>query len=133
MPTLLNLCDIEIPDTVEGIDLLSGEKRDYLYGEHDEGEKATRMIRKGDYKLIYYSCGNRFQLFNVKEDGRECHDLYGQPQYDDMVQEMKKLMVDEMYGNDEEFIKNGELVGIPDREYEFVPSNSLSAQRGWRL
>ena len=133
MPTLLNLCDIEVPDTVEGIDMLSGEKRDYLYGEHDEGEKATRMIRKGDYKLIYYSCGNRFQLFNVKQDQRECHDLYGQPQYEDMVLEMKKLMVDEMYGNDVEFIRDGELVGVPDREYEFVPSNSLSAQRGWRL
>ena len=133
MPTLLNLCGIDVPETVEGIDMLSGKKRDYLYGEHDEGEKATRMIRKGDYKLIYYACGNRFQLFNVRQDPRECADLYGQPQHDEKVKEMKKLMISEMYGNDADFIKDGELVGLPDREYEFVPSNSLSAQRGWRL
>ena len=133
MPTLLNLCDIEVPKTVEGIDLLSGETRDYLYGEHNEGLTASRMIRKGDYKLIYYPCGNVFQLFNVKEDYRECHNLYGQSQYDELVNEMKSLMVSEMYGNDDEFIKDGELAGIPDREYEIKLTTSLAAQRGWRL
>jgi len=133
MPTLLNLCDIEVPETVEGIDLLSGDRRDYLYGEHDEGATATRMIRKGDYKLIYYPCGNRFQLFNIVSDPWECTDLYGQEQHSEMVSEMKQLMVSEMYGNDEEFIENGELTGMPDKEFEFVPSYNLSAQRGWRL
>ena len=33
MPTLLDLCGVEIPETVEGISLLSDAKRDLLYGE----------------------------------------------------------------------------------------------------
>jgi len=133
MPTLLNLCDVDVPDTVEGLDLLSENKRDYLYGEHDEGDTATRMIRKGEHKLIYYPCGNRFFLFNVVDDPRECNDLYGLPEHEEMVAELKQLMIADMYGNDADFIQNGELVGLPDKEYEFEPSYNLSAQRGWRL
>lgn len=45
MPTLLSLCNLEIPSTVEGIPLFSEKKHDYIYGEVSEGEKSTRMVR----------------------------------------------------------------------------------------
>lgn len=59
MPTLLDLCGVPIPETVEGRPLLAPDtpKREFVYGEVSEGNKATRMIRKGTYKLIYYPCG----------------------------------------------------------------------------
>ncbi|MBT3318449.1 MAG: sulfatase-like hydrolase/transferase [Clostridia bacterium] len=133
MPTLLNLCDIDTPETVEGLDMLGSESRDYLYGEHDEGLTSTRMIRRGAYKLIYYACGNRFYLFNVDDDPKECHDLLGIEKYNSIVDELKELLLANLYGSDEAFIRDGEIVGLPDKQYEFTPSYNLAGQRGWRL
>ena len=58
MPTLLDLCDLPIPETVDGLSLAGQQRRDHLYGEHSEGAEATRMIRSGSFKLIYYPTGN---------------------------------------------------------------------------
>ena len=69
MPTLLSLCGLDIPSTVEGIPLFGEKERDYIYGEVSEGEKATRMIRDRDYKLVYYPCGNVKQLFDMNING----------------------------------------------------------------
>ena len=51
MPTILSLCGIPVPETVEGIDLLH-EQRTMLFGEIGEGRKATRMATDGHMKLI---------------------------------------------------------------------------------
>ncbi len=72
-------------------------------------------------------------MLNVVDDPRECHDLLGLPEHAQMVEELKHLMMADMYGNDSDFIKDGELVGLPDKEFEVTPSYNLSAQRGWRL
>ena len=40
MPTLLDLCGIEIPSTVEGIPLFSNQTRSMLYGEIGEGPQS---------------------------------------------------------------------------------------------
>ena len=57
MPTLLDMCGLPIPQTVEGFSLAGQQRRDHLYGEHSEGTEATRMIRSGSFKLIYYPTG----------------------------------------------------------------------------
>ena len=54
MPTLLQLADIAVPDTVVGRFMLGNERRDYLYGEMGVERRATRMLHDGRYKLIYY-------------------------------------------------------------------------------
>ena len=59
MPTLLDLAGLEIPETVEGSSMVRAEVRPYLYGECGVGPKSSRMIRKEQWKLIYYPCGNR--------------------------------------------------------------------------
>ena len=75
MPTLLDMAGIPIPESVEGISLLSNSRRKYLYGEHYEGEMATRMLRDQRYKLIYYPVGNHFQLFDLQNDPQELQNL----------------------------------------------------------
>ena len=70
MPTLLDLCDVPIPDTVEGLSMVRDEQRDYLYGEFKEDHEATRMVHDGRHKLIYYPVGHRFQLFDLQEGPR---------------------------------------------------------------
>ena len=66
MPTLLDLCGVPIPDSVEGHSLLSGYRRDHIYCEHFEDDRAMRMVRTERHKLIWYPTGNRFQLFDPR-------------------------------------------------------------------
>ena len=133
MPTLLDMCNINIPKTVEGNSLFAHDKRVYLYGEHYEDERASRMIRKDDYKLIYYPIGNIIQFFNVKEDEFENIDLSNDDYYRELINEYKLLLIENMYGSDERYIKNNKLVGLPDKKVEKVIDRGFLAQRGWRI
>ena len=133
MPTLLQMADIPIPDTVEGISLLSDTRPDHLYGEYEEGDAATRMLRNERYKLIYYPVGNRVQLFDLHEDPDELNDLTDDPTCAPVREELTSTMIHHLYRDDLEWIKNGELVGLPDKRFQPVPNRTLSSQRGWRF
>jgi len=132
MPTLLSLCDIDIPSTVEGIPLFSDAEHDHVYCEVSEGEKATRMVRKGDLKLIYYPCGNVRQLFDLSKDPKETHDLAFDDVYASRLEELEDILVSELYGNDLEWIKDGRLIGYkaPDT-YNPKIDFGLYNQRGY--
>jgi arylsulfatase A-like enzyme len=130
MPTLLDLCGIPLPDTVEGQSLAGEERRDYLYGEHFEDELGMRMIRSGRFKLIYYATGNRLQLFDIDNDPRETTDLAGDGQYADELARLKSLLVQNLYGTDEAWIRDGKLVGLPEKRIFPGEKRSMIDQRG---
>ena len=130
MPTLLDLAGLEIPETVEGSSMVRAEVRPYLYGECGVGPKSSRMIRKEQWKLIYYPCGNRFQLFNLVADPAELHDISNKPEFATHLKELQELLVHEMYGQDLEWLSNGVLVGCPEPEFAYSENRSLSGQRG---
>lgn len=135
MPTLLSVCGLDIPDTVEGMSLLSDRKREYLYGEVGEGRKATRMIRGVENKLIYYPNGNVMQLFDMEKDREETHNLIDDPQHWNAGQELETHLKENLYGKDLSWITDGILKG----EY-FPPKPGLSGadyglynQRGYHV
>ena len=132
MPTLLDLCGIDVPPTVEGESLVGEPRRTHLYCEHHEGAAAMRMLRRGRHKLIYYPAGNRLQLFDLESDPQELHDLYGSPETADVAGELEALMAGELYGEDRVWVRDGRLVGMPEPAYEYQPDRGLSGQRGWR-
>ena len=133
MPTLLDMASISIPQSVEGISLLTEQRRDFLYAEHYEDDRATRMIRDERYKLIYYPVGNCMQLFDMREDPDEMKNLA----HSDDHEEVRKKLVGEMlrhfHGEDSSWLDNGALVGLPDKQYEPIPNRGLTGQRGWRF
>jgi arylsulfatase A-like enzyme len=133
MPTLLDLAGLEIPAYIDRQSLVGDQQRDYLYGEHGEGRSAMRMIRAGQFKLIYYPVGNRFQLFDIDRDPRECDDLADRSEHAETLARLKKLLVDNLYGDDLEWIENGELIGLPDESYVPVADRNLRNQRGLRF
>jgi len=112
MPTLLQLCNISIPSTVEGISLVDKETHSSIYGEIGEGERATRMVRKGKWKLIYYPVGNIIQLFDIEHDPYEEHDVA--KKQEEVVDELKIILMEHFYGSDFRYVKNGLLVGLPE-------------------
>ena len=130
MPTLLDLAGVEIPESVEGRSMFGEEKREFLYGEVGEGDHATRMIRQGRFKLIYYAVGNVRQLFDVEADPNELHDLSAAPQHAATLGELTAKLIAELYGGDEEWAEGNALVGKPNREFRPGPSRGLNSQRG---
>ena len=132
MPTLLDLCDIPIPGTVEGYSLVSNEQRDHLYCEHYEDERAMRMIRSEQYKLIWYPTGNRVQLFDLEKDPQEMYNLSDFPTYADVRERLTDLLIQNLYGRDLDWVKDGRLVGEPDKLFVSSPNRDLAGQRGWR-
>ncbi len=133
MPTLLDMAGIAVPSTVEGSSLLSSAKRSSLYGEHWEGDHATRMMRDQRHKLIYYSVGNHLQLFDLAEDPREERDLVNSAAHADVVERLATELVGRLYGDDLAWVKDGKLVGEPDREAIPPRHRDLAGQRGIRF
>ncbi len=132
MPTLLELCDIPSPATVEGQSLITSERRDHLFAEVFENEKALRMVRDERYKLIWYPVGNRLQLFDLQEDPDELNDLAAMPTHREVRERLSRLLVEACYGDDLRWIEDGQLVGEPDRAFQLPPLRGLWGQRGWR-
>ena len=132
MPTLLDLCHIPIPETVEGYSLLSDLSRDHLYCEHYEDDHAMRMVRDKRFKLIWYPVGNRLQLFDLQNDPRELCDLSSDAQHQATLDHLSSLLLENLYGSDLKWVKNGRLAGEPDKEFQPSPNRGLTGQRGWR-
>lgn len=133
MPTLLEMCDIQVPGSVTGVSLMSAEAREFYYCEHSEDSRATRMVTWDHYKLVYYAVGNRSQLFDIGADPLEINDLAGLAQYRDKLQKGHELLLSSLYGSDLAWIEDGVLRGLPDSTYVPGPDRGLRAQRGWRL
>jgi arylsulfatase A-like enzyme len=132
MPTLLDLCGLPVPSSVEGLSLVSNQRREHLYCEHFEDERAMRMVRSGPHKLIWYPVGNRLQLFDVDGDPMEQRDLAEDAAHEAVRARLTELLVSELYGQDEKWVRGGQLVGEADRELPPAPNRGLSGQRGWR-
>lgn len=119
MPTLLDMADIPIPETVEGMSLLKKDEREYCYCELWEDDRATRMVRNKKFKLIYYATGNKIQLFDMENDPKEIKDLSGDGNYQSVVKELTQELINRVYNDDLKWIKEGKLVGLPDKDYDF--------------
>lgn len=130
MPTLLDLCDIEAPATVDGISMVGETRHDYIYGECGEDDHASRMIRDERFKLIYYPVGNHSQLFDIIADPHEMTDLAQEAEHAETLDRLQALLMDEMYGVDLDWIEDDRLTGKPDRDYRWAPHRSLNSQRG---
>ncbi|TPW31878.1 sulfatase-like hydrolase/transferase [Pararhizobium mangrovi] len=130
MPTLLDLAGLPVPETCDGLSAIGTEKRDIFYGECLSSERASRMVHDGRYKLIWYPAGNRFQLFDLQEDPREEINLSGSPEASERLAALKRALLDRLYGSDEAWVKDGELVGVDEPEDKVADNRQLSGQRG---
>jgi arylsulfatase len=130
MPTLLDMAGVRIPETVEGRSMLGEWRRPSLYGEFGEDASATRMIREGRSKLVYYPVGNVSQLFDIDADPCELHDLAGSREHAQVLDRLVNALIRELYGGDQSWIRNNRLEGLPARTHTPGANRSLSAQRG---
>ncbi|MCR9137665.1 MAG: sulfatase-like hydrolase/transferase [Alphaproteobacteria bacterium] len=130
MPTLLDLAGIDIPDSVVGRSMVSDDRRETLYGEFGEVGHCSRMLRDRTHKLIYYPVGNIFHLFDLEKDPDEMVNLADDPANAQTLERMKVQLLAELYGSDEEWIKDDAFVGSPARTFHPGPNRGLSLTRG---
>ena len=82
MPTTLEYAGIEVPAEVAFHSLLprlqggSTNPGQAIYGAYKDSQ---RMIREGDWKLIWYPAADKYLLFNLRIDPEEMHDVAGSP------------------------------------------------------
>ena len=101
-PTFLELAGVEVPDDIQGeslLPLLKGENpkewRKSLYYHFYEypAEHAVKRhygVRTERYKLIhFYNDIDVWELYDVKNDPNDMHNLYGQPGYEKITEELK--------------------------------------------
>jgi hypothetical protein len=110
--------------------MVGDKKREWLYGEVGEDGHATRMIHDGRYKLIYYPVGNYRQLFDLETDPDEWIDLSASADHAEVLERLTGHLIGQLYGGDETWVEEGQLVGLPDREFTPGPNKGLSSQRG---
>lgn len=130
MPTLLQLADIAIPDTVTGRPMLGPDRHAHLYGEALEGQSAMRMVTDGVWKLIWYPAGNRMQLFHLAEDPKETRNRADDPAAADTRARLEALLVGELYGDDLDWVTDGKLTGCAADPVTGAPDRGLNGQRG---
>lgn len=130
MPTFLEIANLPIPPSVEGLSMLGEKKRTSLYGECGEARNASRMLHNGRYKLIWYPGGQTVQLFDLETDPKECIDLSKDPQHAQTRRQLEESMIKELYADDLQWVKNGRLVGFASDGSRISPDRQLSGQRG---
>ncbi len=123
MPSLLDFCDIEIPESVEGKsikDLINGTKesqRDYLNGEHAYEDLSNHYILDKDYKYVWYSQSGKEQIFDIKNDPKEVNDLKDDQTKASLIKDYRGKVVKELKNRPERYIKEGNLqVGCEVRD-----------------
>jgi arylsulfatase A-like enzyme len=94
-PTLCDLAGVPIPETVEGKSLLpiiqgAGQGgRDAIFGAYRD---VQRMVRTDRWKLIYYPKVDRTQLFDLKADPDELHDLSGNAKHSRTLAQLRSRL-----------------------------------------
>lgn len=114
MPTILDLVGVPIPERVDGRSLLAEPRAD-LYGEFGSDDFATRMITDGRHKLIYYPVGNVTQLFDLAEDPDECTNLATSQAHAQPLARLTQRLIENLDDGDQTWVRDGHLVGLPDR------------------
>jgi arylsulfatase A-like enzyme len=114
-PTILNTAAVEIPNWMQGLSLLpviTGKKasldRPYLYYHYYEFVKDHTVIphlgvRGERYKLIYFYTVNEWELYDLKNDPMEQHNLILLPAYKKIFLQMKSelMKLRDMYDDHE--------------------------------
>ena len=105
-PTFLEMAGVDIPEDIQGVSLLpllKGERpkdwRKSLYYHFYEypAEHAVKRhygVRTERYKLIhFYNDIDAWELYDLKKDPREMHNLFGKPGYEKITEKLKGELV----------------------------------------
>lgn len=100
-PTLLDVAGLPIPGAMQGksmLPLAEGKmvpwRKDWLYEYYEypgfENVRPCRGVRTERYKLIHFFIEpEEFELYDLRDDPDEMHNLYGKPEFEDITAHLK--------------------------------------------
>jgi arylsulfatase A-like enzyme len=106
--TMLELAGLEVPDSMQGqsfVPFLKGEepsswRKDWYYAFYEypgpNMVPKNRGIRTERYKLMEYweYEPKQYELYDLQQDPKELHNLYGDPKYKDLAGSLHKRMME---------------------------------------
>lgn len=117
MPTILSMAGADIPETVDGKNLLSGSPREYLHGEHELGPCSNHFIVTNHDKYIWYSQDGREQYFDLTTDPEELHNGIGDEIYQQRIACLRSLLIQALKGREEGYTDGNTLLpGRPPKD-----------------
>lgn len=106
MPTFLDAAGVAIPGTVDGQSVLplargeaAGDWRPYLFGEHCacySTEQANCYLTDGREKYIWFPYLGTQQLFDLRNDPGELHDLADDPRHADRLAAWRGRLIEQL-------------------------------------
>jgi arylsulfatase len=101
MPTILDACGVDVPDTVTGRSMLAAVRgepwREFMHGEHSPCysiEQANHYLTDGREKFVWFPYDNREQFFDLAADRQELHNLRDKAECRERVELWRKRLVD---------------------------------------
>jgi arylsulfatase A-like enzyme len=120
MPTLLELANVEIPDTVEGQSLLrlveepeTDDWREYYHGEQAQvwhPKNATQYLSDGTTKYIWNPITGDELLFDIESDPNETENLATSPEAQARLRRWRERLIEELRDRDEGFTDGEQLL-----------------------
>ncbi|MDH7480604.1 MAG: arylsulfatase [Armatimonadota bacterium] len=119
LPTFLDAAGATIPNNLDGhslLELIRGNAnswREYLDLEHDVCYSPTNnwyALTDGRWKYIFNGFDGSQELFDLKEDPGEEHNLANDPAYSRTLKFWRHRLIKHLSERDERFVANGDLV-----------------------
>jgi len=111
MPTILSAVGADIPETVDGIDILSDKikSREYIHGEHSGGDVGNQFIVTSHDKYIWHMQSGRELYFNLDKDPNELHNAISDVEYADRIAYLRSKLIKELDGREEGYTDGKKL------------------------
>lgn len=122
-PTLCELCDVPLPSEREGISLIkiaSGKQtRNEVYCEwesFDEIPAKLSSVRTEDFRLVFYAGHNAGELYDLRKDQGEIHNLWNHPDFQQIKMDLLQRLLDfTLKYKDETGVASDRKLGIENR------------------
>lgn len=121
LPTTLDIAGGKVPQSIDGMSILSDNGREYLHGEHSGGDIGNQYIVTKEDKYCWFMESGKEQYFNLKQDPDELHDAINDDKYKDRINYLRSLLIIELIGREEGYTDGDKL--ISGREQRAVLGN----------
>ena len=125
MPTLLEAAGVTVPESVEGTSLLGDGRRDFIHGECSEVPTMNggmQYVTDGRRKFCWWPGRGEGQFFDLEADPREERDLIGDGSRSAEIEHWRGLLIRELEGRPEGFVRDGELQRLAGPTPAVVPA-----------